>query len=83
MITTETKSSKKSTVVKILIIAVFIIGGLVCAYKLGTQNVQVTHVSYIFVDVDNDGKQDLIVSGDVIFNSEQNSNFLASQPKHP
>lgn len=83
MITTERNSSKKSIVIKILIIAVFIIGGLVCAYKLGTQNVQVTHVSYIFVDVNDDGKQDLIVSGDVIFNSEQNSSFLANQPKNP
>lgn len=79
MITTEVKPNKNSTLIKVLIIAVFIIGGLVCAYKLGTQSFKVEHVSNVFADVDGNGSLDLIVTGQVIFNADQSSNFLASQ----
>ena len=82
MIQKEITPNKKGTLVKILIIAVFIIAGLICAYKMGvanSQNPQATNINNVFADVNQDGKLDLIVSGQVILNTEQNANFLASQ----
>ena len=82
--TVEAKNnvSKKGTLIKILIVAFFIAGGLFFAYRLGvssTQNPQATNISDVFADVNNDGKPDLIVSAQVILNTDQNASFLASQ----
>lgn len=82
MIQTEVTPNKKGTLVKVLIVCAFVFAGLFCAYKLGvaaSQNPQATNIENVFSDVNGDGKLDLIVSGVVILNTEQNSNFLASQ----
>lgn len=82
VIKTESIPNKKGDLVKILVIAVFMIAGLFCAYKAGvymTKNPQSTNISNVFVDVNGDGKQDLIVNAEVILNSDQTSNLLANQ----
>lgn len=45
----------------------------------GGQLTETVRVTNIFVDVNNDGRVDLIVSGDVIFNTEENQNFPPRQ----
>jgi len=81
-IKTESIPNKKGNLIKILIIAVFMIAGLFCAYKVGaymTKNPQATNISNVFVDINGDGKPDLIVNAEVILNTDQSASFLASQ----
>lgn len=68
---------------KILLIAGFfvVITATIWGFGLwqGSQVSEAVKITNIFVDVNNDGRVDLIVSGDVIFNTEENQNFPPRQ----
>ena len=63
------------------ILVVLILAMFVGAYLVGRNSatMPVTHVTNVFVDVNGDGKPDLILNADILLNTGQSS-FPTSQP---
>jgi hypothetical protein len=80
------RKSDKGLKIAVVTILLILLGGIgFVSYKLGASSVyvpQAVEVHNVFVDINDDGKPDLLVSGQVILNSASSADFLASQAKH-
>ena len=70
----ESTKSNKGVLIVVFFIFVALVG--FTAFQMGLYNSQsnITQIQNVFADVNGDGKLDLIVNGDIIFNTEQ-ANF--------
>ena len=79
-ITTGTIKNSKPYIKIIIIFMVMLIGaGLVFALAKNIYTGNQHQITNVFADVNGDGKEDLIVSGMVIYNSEEMENLPVSQ----
>ena len=75
----------RTTIVVIAVVFILVLAGIeVITNNLSYVPLNPTpapqHVSNVFVDVNSDGRVDLIVSGEVVFNAGNNQNLPLSQP---
>ena len=81
--TTAPIKKKKSKLKNWLVIVcvLIVVAALIGSYVFGRNSatLPVTHITNVFVDVNGDGRPDLILNADIILNNGQSS-FPTSQP---